>query len=78
MAGGLHLGRTGRSARPALGRVRDGDDGGSGGVNRFSGSYQLDDAVIEIGMLVSTLMAGPPELMVLEQRFGIHLPRRTP
>ena len=47
---------------------------GQVGVNRFSGSYMLDDAEIEIGMLVSTLMAGPPELMALEQRFGMHLP----
>lgn len=47
---------------------------GQVGVNRFSGSYKLDIAGIEIGMLVSTLMAGPTELMALEQRFGKHLP----
>jgi predicted amidohydrolase YtcJ len=43
-----------------------------GGVNRLSGSYALiDDGSVTLGQLVSTKMAGPPELMELERNFSM-------
>jgi predicted amidohydrolase YtcJ/heat shock protein HslJ len=42
-----------------------------GGVNRMSGSYALiDNGSVILGQLVSTKMAGPPELMELERNFS--------
>ncbi len=41
-----------------------------GGVNRLSGSYGLVDDSVTIGELISTRMAGPPELMDLERKFA--------
>lgn len=42
-----------------------------GGVNRLSGSYALiDNQSVTLGKLVSTKMAGPPELMELERNFS--------
>jgi predicted amidohydrolase YtcJ/heat shock protein HslJ len=42
-----------------------------GGVNRLSGSYALiDNGSVTLGQLVSTKMAGPPELMDLERSFS--------
>lgn len=42
-----------------------------GGVNRLSGSYALiDNQSVTLGKLVSTRMAGPPELMELERGFS--------
>jgi predicted amidohydrolase YtcJ len=42
-----------------------------GGVNRMSGSYALiDNGSVTLGQLVSTKMAGPPELMELENNFS--------
>jgi heat shock protein HslJ len=42
-----------------------------GGVNRLSGSYALiDNQSVTLGQLVSTKMAGPPELMELERNFS--------
>jgi heat shock protein HslJ len=49
-----------------------GDDGrvtGDAGVNRFGGSYRIDDDEIELGPLVSTRMAGPEAAMRQEQDF---------
>lgn len=43
------------------------------GVNHFTGPFTMGEGVIEVGELVSTLMAGPPELMALEDRFVAHL-----
>jgi predicted amidohydrolase YtcJ/heat shock protein HslJ len=40
-----------------------------GGVNEISGSYALVHDAVVMGDLVSTRMAGPPELMDLEGRF---------
>ncbi|MFM7115778.1 MAG: META domain-containing protein, partial [Planctomycetota bacterium] len=46
------------------------------GVNRLSGSYALiDNQSVTLGQLVSTLMAGPRELMELEQKFSQTLAR---
>jgi heat shock protein HslJ len=42
-----------------------------GGINRLSGSYALiDNGSVVLGQLVSTRMAGPPELMELERSFS--------
>ena len=43
------------------------------GVNRFTGSFTTDRDVIQVGPVASTRMAGPPELMALEDRFNSHL-----
>lgn len=49
---------------PATGQVS-----GFSGVNRFHGSYTIDDSVISFGPVISTRMAGAPELMELESAF---------
>lgn len=41
-----------------------------GGVNRLSGSYGLVNNSVTMGELVSTKMAGPPELMDLERKLA--------
>ncbi len=41
-----------------------------GGVNRLSGTYALVDQSVVMGDLMSTRMAGPPELMELETSFS--------
>lgn len=42
--------------------------GGYGGVNWFSGSYRLDGDRLSLGLLATTMRAGPPELMDQEQK----------
>ena len=52
--------------------IRFGDDGrvsGSTGVNRFTGTYELDGEQLTVGPLATTRMAGPPAAMDQEQRF---------
>jgi heat shock protein HslJ len=39
------------------------------GVNRFNGSYTVSGDTIECGPAATTRMAGPPELMTLENHF---------
>jgi heat shock protein HslJ len=41
-----------------------------GGVNRLSGSYALVGESVTLGELMSTRMAGPPELMELDSSFS--------
>lgn len=41
-----------------------------GGINRLNGSYALVNDTVMMGQLVSTKMAGPPELMKLEGEFA--------
>jgi heat shock protein HslJ len=41
-----------------------------GGINRLSGSYGLIAGTVTMGDLISTKMAGPPELMELEDNFA--------
>jgi predicted amidohydrolase YtcJ/heat shock protein HslJ len=41
-----------------------------GGINRLSGSYALVHDKVTMGEIVSTKMAGPPELMELESEFA--------
>lgn len=63
--------------------IRFGSDGkvtGFGGVNRYSGAYQLspEGALSWPGPgLISTRMAGPPELMEKEKAFLNGLPKTT-
>jgi len=45
----------------------EGHASGTGGVNRFAGTYVVDDGVLTLGPLATTRMMGPPELMVEEQ-----------
>ena len=52
--------------------VEFGEDGGvlgSGGINRFRGSYESGERTLEIGPLASTRMAGAPGLMQQESAF---------
>ena len=41
-----------------------------GGINRLTGSYALVNGTVTMSELVSTRMAGPPELMELENSFA--------
>lgn len=41
-----------------------------GGVNRFGGSYQTNEAQLTFGPLIGTKMAGPPELNEQETSFA--------
>jgi heat shock protein HslJ len=50
-------------------RFDDGRISGRIGVNRFNGSYIVSADTIEFGPAATTRMAGPPELMDLEDRF---------
>lgn len=42
---------------------------GKAAVNRFMGDGSIVDGHLEVGPLATTLMAGPPELMAMEQTF---------
>lgn len=39
---------------------------GFSGVNRYNGSYELNEGSFKTGPLISTRMAGPPEHMAIE------------
>jgi len=56
-------------AAPTLVLDPDGTVSGSTGVNRFRGTYELAESLLEIGPLVTTRMAGSPEAMEVEQLF---------
>lgn len=43
-----------------------GQASGFSGVNQFHGAYKRDGSTISFGPVVSTRMAGPPELMEIE------------
>jgi putative lipoprotein len=47
---------------------RDGRVAGSAGVNRFAGTWSLEEGALVCGPIASTLMAGPPERMEQEGR----------
>jgi heat shock protein HslJ len=59
----------------AAGRAPDVQFGGDGrlsgfaGVNRLMGSWHVDDGVLTIEGPATTMMAGPPPAMALEQQF---------
>src|SRR5450631_2426735 len=67
--GGLASAAGGGGAAPTLVLDPDGTVSGSTGVNRFRGTYELAEALLEIGPLVTTRMAGSPEAMEVEQHF---------
>lgn len=43
------------------------------GVNRFTGSFTIEGEVLEVGPVASTRMAGPPEIMAVDDRFHTRL-----
>lgn len=52
--------------------VTFGDDGrisGRATINRIIGSFTIEDGVLTLSPLATTMMAGPPELMDQESRF---------
>lgn len=58
----------------------DGETGmvaGNSGVNQYGGGYTLKGDSIEFGPMRSTMMAGPPEAMDLEQSFLAALAGQT-
>jgi heat shock protein HslJ len=64
------LGQPVSTARPPTLRAAAGRLSIFGGINRLSGSVALVRDQVVNGELVSTRMAGPPELMALEERFA--------
>lgn len=60
-------------AAPRTVSFGDGRVAGQVGVNRFTASYTLNEGALEVGPVASTRMAGPPELMALEDRFASFL-----
>ena len=64
------LGQPVSTARPPTLRAAAGRLSIFGGINRLNGSVALVRDQLVIGDLVSTRMAGPPELMALEGRFA--------
>jgi heat shock protein HslJ len=54
---------------PTLSLDPDGTLTGSTGVNRIRGPYELADTTLEVGLLISTRMAGSTEAMEAEHRF---------
>ena len=54
---------------PTIAFEEDGSVSGGAGVNRFVGTWSMDEDVLVFGPLATTRMAGPPERMDLEHRF---------
>ncbi len=54
---------------PTLTFTREGHVAGTTGINRFSGAYSLEGAVLTIGPVLMTRMAGPEHLMEQERLF---------
>lgn len=54
---------------PSISFAADGKVAGSGGCNRFFGSYTQDGRALSFSPLGSTRMACPPGIMKLEQDF---------
>jgi heat shock protein HslJ len=46
---------------------------GNGGINRYSGTYEVDGSKMRIGPLASTAMAGDPAVMDQEEAFLANL-----
>jgi heat shock protein HslJ len=51
----------------------DGKLSGNGGVNQYSGSYEVDGSKMRIGPLASTAMAGDPAVMAQEAAYLANL-----
>ena len=62
--------RKGHRGKAADDDLRTGPLAIFGGINRITGSYALVRDTVTMGELVSTKMAGPPELMELENMFA--------
>jgi len=54
---------------PTVALDPDGAVSGTTGVNRYRGTYELAESLLEIGPLMTTRMAGPPEAMDVETHF---------
>ena len=54
---------------PIIAFNEDGSVNGGAGVNRFTGTWSLDESILVFGPLATTRMAGPPDRMDLERRF---------
>jgi heat shock protein HslJ len=70
LSGTWHI--VGAGAQPLRGRPMltfegDGQVYGTGGVNRIRGTWSLDDDLLTLGPLASTLMAGPADAMATER-----------
>ena len=59
----------GSGARPPVLRFEAGRVSGTGGCNRFGGSYESDGATLSFSPLAATRMACPGEAMKTEQAF---------
>jgi putative lipoprotein len=58
-----------QDARPTVTFTPEGRFQGTGGINRFNGSYRVEGDVIEFGPAMSTRMAGPGDIMRQENLF---------
>jgi heat shock protein HslJ len=56
-------------------RLEGGRLSGSGGVNRLTGTYDLEGSSLVFSSIATTMMAGSPERMDREQRFLADLAR---
>ena len=54
---------------PTVALDPDGTVSGTTGVNRYRGTYELAESLLEIGPLMTTRMAGPPDAMDVETHF---------
>ena len=50
---------------------------GSSGVNRYFGTYAIEDNEIQINLAGSTMMMGPQDLMTAEQKYMTTLAKVT-
>lgn len=78
------LGANGTEVPPIAGTevsvvfAADGRISGTGGCNRFSGSYEMgEDASVSFSPLAATRMACPPQIMSQEDSFFVALGRVT-
>jgi uncharacterized lipoprotein YbaY/heat shock protein HslJ len=56
-------------SQPTVTFTPEGRFQGTGGINRFNGSYRVEGDVIEFGPVMSTRMAGPNDVMRQENLF---------
>ena len=54
---------------PTLALDPGGTVSGTTGVNRYRGTYELAESLLELGPLITTRMAGPPDAMDVEGHF---------
>lgn len=63
------VGQEVESAAPNTIQFSEGRVSGQAGMNRFTGSYSIEDGRVVISPMASTMMAGPDHLMELERKF---------